>query len=585
LTAAHWVYLVGIVVIIATMLTRKNIVVPAVVFTLLTALVFTKSLAGGLAGVFNASLVSAQQLFNIFLIIALVTGMLGALQALGADTKMVVPFRPVMRNGHLAFWTLAAVTYLISLFFWPTPAVPLIGAVLIPVAIRAGLRPMAVAFTIAVAGQGMALSSDFVIGVAPGLSATSAGVSESSVANRALVLSLVVGVTALVIGYVLEIRRMRKPAQRWLDEWEAGDIEERVLEATELDDAPAIGHGTALRETYAPLAAAEETLGAEVGSGSVGIATGRPQAASRPSLTGGPAAAVPAPHGDRPAWVSTAFAIAVPLAYLALIGYLIYTISVGGASSGLKGGDAAALVGGIAAIVIFLAALAEGGKTFLERSAEHLVDGLVFAFKAMGVVVPIAGFFFIGNGDYSGDILGIAANKDGTPAGPAFLFDLVLHAEQHIPHNGLVTAFAVLIIGMIAGLEGSGFSGLPLTGSLSGALGHMAGVAPATLAAVGQMGNIWSGGGTLVAWSSLIAVAGFARVPVIDLARRCFIPVVAGLALATLVAVLVMLASFTARTRILSGGSGSFVSPPGVPAPRGRTAAPAALAAWTRAGW
>src|SRR6185437_12190261 len=115
------------------------------------------------------------------------------------------------------------------------------------------------------------------------------------------------------------------------------------------------------------------------------------------------------------------------------------------------------------------------------------------------------------------------------------LYDLVLHAQQHIPSNSLVTAFAVLVIGMVAGLEGSGFSGLPLTGSLSGALGHISSVSPATLAAVGQMGNIWSGGGTLVAWSSLIAVAGFARVPVIDLARRCFIPVVAGLVLATLV--------------------------------------------------
>jgi hypothetical protein len=548
LTAAHWVYLAGVVIILVTMLRRKNIVVPAVFFTFLTALVFTKSLARGLAAVFNASLVSAQQLFNIFLIIALVTGMLGALQALGADKKMVAPFTPIMRNGHLAFWTLAAVTYLISLFFWPTPAVPLIGAVLIPVAIRAGLRPMAVAFTIAVAGQGMALSSDFVIRVAPGLSATAAGVSANSVANKALVLSIIVGVTALVIGYVLEMRRMRKPAQRWLDEWEAGDVEERVMTATAVADAPTIGHGPALKETYAPLAAAEATLGAEIAEGSVGTVeyeprNGEPPTDNRPSLTGRPAAGVPASHGDRPAWVSTLFAVAVPLAYLMLIGYLVYSISVGGTSSGLKGGDAAALVGGIAAMIIFLAALAESRKTFMERSAEHVVDGLVFAFKAMGVVLPIAGFFFIGNGDFSGQILGIADNKDGTPAGPAFLYDLVLHAQHHIPSNGLVTAFAILVIGMIAGLEGSGFSGLPLTGSLSGALGHITSVSPATLAAVGQMGNIWSGGGTLVAWSSLIAVAGFARVPVIDLARRCFIPVVAGLVLATLAAVLLMLAT------------------------------------------
>ena len=53
------------------------------------------------------------------------------------------------------------------------------------------------------------------------------------------------------------------------------------------------------------------------------------------------------------------------------------------------------------------------------------------------------------------------------------------------------------------------------------------------------MGNIWSGGGTLVAWSSLIAVAGFARVPVLVLARKCFLPVMAGLVLCTVFAILV----------------------------------------------
>jgi hypothetical protein len=546
LTAAHWVYLIGVVTILGTMLSRKNIVVPAVLFTFLTAIVFKKSLAGGLAAVFNASLVSAQELFNIFLIIALVTGMLGSLQALGADTKMVAPFRRVMRNGHLAFWTLAAVTYLISLFFWPTPAVPLIGAVLIPVAIGAGLRPMAVAFTVAVAGQGMALSSDFVIRVAPGLSATAAGVDADSVANRAMVLSLIVGVTALVIGYVLEMRRMREPSPQWLEEWESDDAEAVVLRATDVEDAPTIGHGPALRE-YSGLAATGSTIGAETGTGGGGTATleapggGEPPArpAERPSLSGRPESSGPA-SSDTPAWASTVFAIAVPMAYLALIAYLVYNISSKGTDSSLKGGDAAALVGGIAAITIFLAAFTESRKTFLERSAEHVVDGLVFAFKAMGVVLPIAGFFFIGNGDFAGRILGVAPNKDGSPAGPAFLFDLVLHGQQHIPENSFLTAFGILVIGMIAGLEGSGFSGLPLTGSLAGTLGHVTSVDSSTLAAIGQMGNIWSGGGTLVAWSSLIAVAGFARVPVIELARRCFVPVVAGLVLATVVAVIVM---------------------------------------------
>ncbi|MGH3627167.1 MAG: hypothetical protein ACRDRL_06980, partial [Sciscionella sp.] len=242
LTAAHWVYLAGVIVIIATMIMRKNIVVPAVLATFFTALVFSHSVIRGLASVFNASLVAAQNLFNIFLIIALVTAMLHALQAVGADRKMVTPFRGIMRNGHLAFWTLVVVTYFISLFFWPTPAVPLIGAVLVPVAIRAGLRPMGVGLAVACAGQGMALSSDYVIRVAPGLSAKAAGADPNVVADKAMVLSLVVGGVALLIGYLMEFRKMRKPSSQLLAEWDttvqrtAGETEFEPVTVVEQDN-------------------------------------------------------------------------------------------------------------------------------------------------------------------------------------------------------------------------------------------------------------------------------------------------------------------------------------------------------------
>ena len=89
------------------------------------------------------------------------------------------------------------------------------------------------------------------------------------------------------------------------------------------------------------------------------------------------------------------FAIFVPLAYLALIIYLVVA-SVSDSVPDLQGGDAAALVGGIAVLTMFGAAFARNRSTFMETSAEHIVDGLVFAFKAMGVVLPIAGFFFLG---------------------------------------------------------------------------------------------------------------------------------------------------------------------------------------------
>jgi hypothetical protein len=52
------------------------------------------------------------------------------------------------------------------------------------------------------------------------------------------------------------------------------------------------------------------------------------------------------------------------------------------------------------------------------------------------------------------------------------------------------------------------------------------------------MGAVWTGGGTLIAWSSLIAVAGFARVPVLETVRALLLPVLTGLLVSTICAVL-----------------------------------------------
>ncbi|MDY6995412.1 MAG: hypothetical protein SW019_02380 [Actinomycetota bacterium] len=519
LTTAHWVYLAGIVVILITMAMRKNIVVPAVAATMLTAWAFSGSIVTGLSSIFNASLVAAQELFNIFLIIALVTAMLGALREMGADRLMVTPFRHVMRAGTSSFIVLALVTYVISLFFWPTPAVPLVGAVLIPVAIRAGLSPLSVGMVIAIAGQGMALSSDYIIKVAPGISATAAGVDADSVADKALVLSLIVGVVALLITYVMQRRSWSKPSADLLVAWE-----------NKADKFGVTGGGD-------PVPGLGQAPGRPAGGGPApsGPAVGETGPATAATMVREKTAVETSTQPDPPnSHSAKAFAILVPTAYFAFIAYLLlgkFTSLV----PPLQGGDAAGIVGGIAALLLFAACLTNDKRNFLESSSAHITDGLVFAFKAMGIVLPIAGFFFIGNGDFAGRILGLPEDA----VAPAFLFDLIAAAQSHITPSPVVLAFGVLVVGIVAGLDGSGFSGLPLTGSLAGALGPAAGMDPSTLAAIGQMGNIWSGGGTLVAWSSLIAVAGFARVPVLTLARKCFVPVMAGLIASTVFALLV----------------------------------------------
>lgn len=474
LTASHWLYALVTVVVIVVMLLRRGVVIPTLIGTFLIGWVYKGTAIEGFKAVYNANLTAAKELFTIFLIITFMVALLASLRDLGADRRMIAPIQKTIVNGHVAFVVLSLITFVISLFFWPTPAVPLIGALLMPAAIRAGLPPMGAAMAVAIAGQGMALSSDYVMQVAPMLSAKGAGVDTAAVADKGMILSLIVGAISLVGAYVMIRKNIQKPAA---------------------DNA------TATKAEAAGIAEAAMTT----------------ESLSATDIK----------------W-SKILAALVPIAMLGVMLVMVLSkmgVKIGGNS--FEGGDGAAFIGGVAVILMILSVTVFTRIHALDKINDHLTEGFVFAFRAMGPVIPIAGFFFLGNSDFSGSILGVAENA------PAFLFDLVMKIQDSIPSNSFITAIGVLIIGIITGLDGSGFSGLPLTGSLSGSLGPAVGVDPSMLAAIGQMGAVWSGGGTIVAWSSLVAVAGFAGVSAIDLARKNLIPVLTGLLVATILAVII----------------------------------------------
>ncbi|SET27896.1 hypothetical protein SAMN05216389_10841 [Oceanobacillus limi] len=469
LTISHLLYGLFTLLIIGTMIFRKGVVLPTLLGTFIIAWVYKGSLVDGFTAIFNANLVAAQELFSIFLIITFMLALLNSLKDLGADIRMIQPVQKMMVNGHISFFVLIAITYVISLFFWPTPAVPLICALLVPAAIRAGLPAMTAAVAIAIAGQGMALSSDYIVQVAPSLSASSAGLDAGVVADRAIVLSLIAGGVAIALAYFMYRKTIRSK----------NDVRnEQELQALQSQE----------RSTNQP---------------------------KTDNLT---------------TW-SKVFAVLVPLSLLAVVVYMLYNKLYSG-SDGLAGGDGAAFVGGVAVILLLLSTIAFGKHQALDYISNHITDGFVFAFKAMGPVIPIAGFFFLGSPDFSGSILGVEE-------GPSLLFGLVEATQSFLPQSALLAALSVLVIGIISGLDGSGFSGLPLTGALASSL-ETASIDAATLAAIGQMGAIWTGGGTLVAWSSLIAIAGLCGVSVMDLVRKNFLPVMAGLLIMTLVAVFIL---------------------------------------------
>jgi hypothetical protein len=341
------------------------------------------------------------------------------------------------------------------------------------------------------------------------------------VADRALVLSLITGLVAAGLAFFKMRGKFLAPSDQLLERWEQTAEDGTVI----------------VEESEAGLVTAEtSTVPGHGGASAVGGGEGVSHETVVPASgrAGAPALTYEDTEPGAPVKRARAFAVITPLVFLAVVGYMVlgkFTDLVPETS----GGDAAGLVGGTAAVLLLFATLTVDGREALETTAEHVVDGLVFAFKAMGVVIPIAGFFFIGNSDFAARIMGLGEDETA----PGFLFDLVSSVQDIIPDVPIVMGLGILLIGMATGLDGSGFSGLPLTGSLSGALGPAAGVDPETLAAIGQMGAIWCGGGTLIAWSSLLAVAGFARVSVLELVRQLFIPVMAGLLISTVVGVLI----------------------------------------------
>jgi hypothetical protein len=525
LSAAHWFYLIGLAAIIATVVAKRNVIAIAVVATFATAVAYSGSAVTGLGAIFSGAVLATRELLSIFIIIALVTAMLGAMRGLGADALMIRPLRRLFRNGHISYLVLAVVTYLLSLSFWPTPVLPLIAAILLPAAVRAGLAPFGAAMAIAITGQGMALGSDYIMGVAPSLSAEGADVAAGSIADRAMIISLIAGVVALTVAYLRDVRT------KMLDPMASATITLPVSEAVAGGAGTSNGATSASRATGSrPAASASsgEGGGTETEGEGGGTAT---LTKSGPSGDGGEGES----RAGAPSTAARVVAVGVPVLFVGLLVYMLLARFTS-VFPEIEDGMGAPLVGGTSALALVAIAVIANRRGWLEDVGSQFLEGIAFSFRTMGMVIPIAGFVYIGLSDYSGEILGLPEDAKG----PAFLLDAIAHVQPHIPDVPVVAAFAMLIVGMVIGLDGNGWPGLPFTGSLAGSLGEGSGADVATLAAIAQNGASWTGGGTLVIWSSLIVVAGLTGVSVIDLARRLFVPVVTGLVVATAIAAVLL---------------------------------------------
>lgn len=106
-----------------------------------------------------------------------------------------------------------------------------------------------------------------------------------------------------------------------------------------------------------------------------------------------------------------------------------------------------------------------------------------------------------------------------------------------------MTKFSTILtqsaVAIITGLDGSGFSGLPIVGTLAYTFSNFIDIDMAGLAALGQIITVWVDGGTIIPWA-VIPVAAICNISPQDLARKNLIPVMLGIGAAILVAFVIL---------------------------------------------
>jgi len=223
-------------------------------------------------------------------------------------------------------------------------------------------------------------------------------------------------------------------------------------------------------------------------------------------------------------WLSRFTAVLVPVAFLLdVVAMFIFD---------LRGGEATALVGGTAVMILVLVSILAYRAKALDRIAGFMKDGFKFGMEVFAPVIPIAAFFYLGEIEPIQAALGGGVLPSGSEG---ILSDMGRALAASVPMNKPVVASMETIVGAITGLDGSGFSGMSLAGSLAKVFGTAVNGCVATLGALGQIGAIWVGGGTLVPWA-LLPAAAICRVLPMDLARRNFKPVMIGLIVTTIAA-------------------------------------------------
>ncbi|MBU3190377.1 hypothetical protein K9O30_14390 [Clostridium bowmanii] len=174
LNTIHYAYIIIILIIIVIITLKKDVILPCILGIGIIGYIFTGDVLKAIQIIYKAVVISGKEFIEVVVLIAFVNAMSSALTDIGADELIIKPMKKLMINKTMSFFVLGITMTLVSLFIWPTPAVVFVGALMVPVAVKSGLSPVWAAVVLCIFGNGVALSSDFVLQVAPSITAKTA---------------------------------------------------------------------------------------------------------------------------------------------------------------------------------------------------------------------------------------------------------------------------------------------------------------------------------------------------------------------------------------------------------------------------
>jgi len=461
LTAAHWVYAIFIILILIAMAMRRETPLVCIIGSFILSWVITGNLVKAVQAVFNAVTVAASELLGIVVIISLIVAMAKMLEETGIAEMMFRPVQGMMKSPGVAYWVMGFVIMIVAWVIWPSPAIALVGALLLPGAIKVGLPPISAAMAISMFGYGCALTTDFIIQGAPGITSKAASVTVGAVMAKSVPMLIVWGIIALPLSFIAVRKDIRANAGKPI-EWAPFEI-------------------------------------------------------------------TPEAKGEREKWVKV---LPTFKKYLLWIIAILFGLDIAAMLVfKLRGGDATALLGGTVSLIMVIVGFGIYGKEGFEKLSAHARAGFMFGVRIFAPVFLIASFFFMGSPGTAKAIFGEGAK--------GLLFDLGQALANAVPLSRIPVAIVQAIVGGITGLDGSGFSGLPLVGTLAQALGSATKLDVATLGALGQYFAVAVGGGCIVPWAVIPAAAITGTDPV-EIARRNLWPTLLGFIGVVIVAIIIM---------------------------------------------